>query len=81
MQGQASREDAAPKSCCYQSKTVESGGRHGLAKFHGGAAMCCSATGQVDVSKLRPQTFPLTGSSFSFQVVCVNPGFVTHNDT
>ena len=42
-------------------KTVESGGQHGVAHCHGGAAMCCSATDQVasfvhspvDVSKLR----------------------------
>ena len=61
MQGQASREDVAPQSCCYQPKIVEPGGQHGLAHCHGEAAMCCSATDQVasfahspiDVSKLR----------------------------
>jgi hypothetical protein len=53
-------EDVVPQSWCYRSKTVECGEQHGLAHCHGGAAMCCSATGQVasfahspiDVSKL-----------------------------
>ena len=47
MQGRASREDVAPQSCCYWSKTVESGGQHGLVHCHGGATMRCSATDQV----------------------------------
>jgi len=61
VQGQASREDVAPQSCCYLSKTIKSGGQHGLMRCHGGATMCCSATDQVasfthspvDVSKRR----------------------------
>jgi hypothetical protein len=61
VQGWASREDVAPQSCCYRSKTVKSGEQHGLAHCRGGAAMCCSATDQVasfthspvDVSKFQ----------------------------
>ena len=48
--GRASREDVAPQSRCYRSKTVESGGQHGLAHWHGGAAMCCSATDQIPLA-------------------------------
>ena len=61
VQGQVSRVDVAPQSCCNRSKTFESGGQHWLAHCHGGAAMCCSSTDQVtsfahapvDVSKVQ----------------------------
>ena len=47
MQDRASREDVAPQSCCYWSKTVESEGQCGLAHCHDGAAMYYPATDQV----------------------------------